>query len=744
MKPTLTGRAGFMALLICIFLSTAFFSFAQEKGPAPTSDLKEIVTLLEDPQKREVLVKNLKQMIQVQEAGQKGAAPPPSAFKKAREISIVASVFTRFELVSGQVIQSAGRTLSWIIKAPDSLGKAKSYLKKSENRNNLFKLLLNLILSVVIGVGLRFSLNKYLARAAKGQRGILRKMASGLAQVLIGIIPYAAIILSLFILFKLSPSFPAAHSLSFLFFTILLLYRAVLEISQILLCPEDRTLRLIPIGDENANYLSVWIIRFARYTAFYQLFIGILTALGVAAQEYAFIRGILLIVFPCMISVFVMQLAKEMRMRFGRALKMAGDEDKKERGTTKILGPILQYWAFLAIPYGWIIFAFLIVHYERGFSFLFIATFWTALILFALTILLRLNDWAFRKFFAINEVVKERLPGLEERTNRYISILKKSVKIFLIIITLGIIAHIWGVPISSFVVSRTGALVILRALTIVITAGVIMGIIETSQYVSEYLMKEKKKGKKKGGSQKIKTLAPVINTAVKIAACFIGGIIILDRLGVNTTPILAGAGIVGLAVGFGAQTLVKDLINGLFILFEESLRVGDYADLGKNEGIVEAIGLRTVKLRDVSGNVHIVPNSSIDAVTNMSKEFSRSVIDVGVAYREDVDEVIGILEEIGEEMRNDPDYGKSILEPMEVFGLQKFDDSAIVIRVRLTTKPLKQWGIKRAFNMRIKKKFDERGIEIPFPHRTIYMGEPKQGHAPPVHVRLKEEKASVS
>ena len=128
----------------------------------------------------------------------------------------------------------------------------------------------------------------------------------------------------------------------------------------------------------------------------------------------------------------------------------------------------------------------------------------------------------------------------------------------------------------------------------------------------------------------------------------------------------------------------------------------------------------------------------------MSKDFSRSVIDVGVAYRENLDEVIEILEEIGEEMRNDPEYEKSILEPMEVFGLQEFGDSAIIIRVRLTTKPLKQWGIKRAFNMRIKKKFDERGIEIPFPHRTIYMGEPKQGQSPPVHVRLEEEKASVS
>jgi small conductance mechanosensitive channel len=216
--------------------------------------------------------------------------------------------------------------------------------------------------------------------------------------------------------------------------------------------------------------------------------------------------------------------------------------------------------------------------------------------------------------------------------------------------------------------------------------------------------------------------------------------VILDQLGVNTTPILAGAGIVGLAVGFGSQTLVKDLINGLFILFEESIRVGDYADVGKNEGIVEAVGLRTVRLRDVSGNFHVVPNSSIDTVTNMTKEFSRTVIDVGVAYKEDVDEVMDILREIGEEMRNDPEYGEKILEPLEIFGLHKFDDSAIVIRARMTTKPLKQWGLKREFNRRVKKVFDERGIEIPFPHRTIYMGEPKEGPAAPLEVHMREVK----
>jgi small conductance mechanosensitive channel len=309
---------------------------------------------------------------------------------------------------------------------------------------------------------------------------------------------------------------------------------------------------------------------------------------------------------------------------------------------------------------------------------------------------------------------------------------------------IGMTAAVWGVPITAIIGSKAGSFIILRAMAIIITIGAVIIVVEISNSLSDYLLKEKNRDEeKKPVTQKTKTLIPILRTSIKIAAGFVGGIIILDRLGVNTTPILAGAGIVGLAVGFGAQTLVKDVINGLFIIFEESIRVGDYADLGNNGGIVEAVGLRTVKLRDVHGNFHVVPNSSIDRVTNMSKEFSRSVIDVGVAYREDVDQVIDILREVGEGLLSDSEYGKSILEPMEVMGLQSFEDSAVVIRVRFTTEPLKQWGLRREFNRRVKRVFDERGIEIPFPHRTIYMGEPKLGQAPALNLRLDRSKPAL-
>ncbi|KPK29993.1 MAG: hypothetical protein AMK69_04780 [Nitrospira bacterium SG8_3] len=504
-----------------------------------------------------------------------------------------------------------------------------------------------------------------------------------------------------------------------------------------LLSPDEKQIRILPFGNENANYFWIWISRFTLYTAFYILVVTTLFVIQIPYPALSFLRALLLIVFPLMLSVFILQIARETRSRYAYFQENPENADK---GSRNIIRWIVRYWAIPAVAYSWAIFIFLIVHYEKGFHYLFRATLGTLITLAALLLTLRILGWMFKRFFAINEKVKTRFPGLEEKTNRYILILRKVFRSVLIIIALAVTAQIWGIPVSTLVASKTGSLIILRAIAILITLGVVVAIIGTSDYLKEYFLKSKRGKKKKEITQKRKTLLPMINTTVKIAAGFIGGIVILDRLGVNTTPILAGAGIVGLAVGFGSQTLVKDLINGLFILFEESVRVGDYADLGKNEGIVEAVGLRTTKLRDVRGNVHVVPNSSIDTVTNMSKEFSRTVIDIGVAYREDVDEVMDILRGIGEEMQNDPEYGKNILEPIEIFGLHKFDDSAIVVRARLTTKPLKQWGLKREFNRRVKRVFDERGIEIPFPHRTLYMGEPKQGPAPPLQVQMKETK----
>jgi len=234
--------------------------------------------------------------------------------------------------------------------------------------------------------------------------------------------------------------------------------------------------------------------------------------------------------------------------------------------------------------------------------------------------------------------------------------------------------------------------------------------------------------------KRTQTLASIIRYVSVITILLVGTMMVLKEFGIEIGPLLAAAGIVGLAVGFGAQSLVKDVISGFFILLEDQIRVGDVVQIAGKGGLVEKINLKTTILRDLAGNVHYVPNGHIDVVTNMTKDYSRYVFDIGVAYRENVDEVIGVIKEVDEDLRNDPDYKDDILEPIEILGLDQFADSAVIIKARTTTVPIKQWRVGREFNRRLKKKFDERNIEIPFPHVTLYMGQGKQGQAPPLRI----------
>jgi small conductance mechanosensitive channel len=232
------------------------------------------------------------------------------------------------------------------------------------------------------------------------------------------------------------------------------------------------------------------------------------------------------------------------------------------------------------------------------------------------------------------------------------------------------------------------------------------------------------------------TLKSVIRYLISTVLFAVALMMILGEIGIEIGPILAAAGVVGLAVGFGAQHLVQDLLAGFFILLEDQIRVGDVVEVAGKGGLVEQVSLRTVVLRDLAGNVHYVRNGQIDAVTNMTKEYSRYVFDVSIAYRENVDEVMNVIREIDAGLREDPEFGPDILAPIEILGVDRFADSAVVIKARTTTRPIQQWRVGREFNRRMKERFDELDIEIPFPHVTLYMGQAKNGESPPVPVRL--------
>jgi small conductance mechanosensitive channel len=226
------------------------------------------------------------------------------------------------------------------------------------------------------------------------------------------------------------------------------------------------------------------------------------------------------------------------------------------------------------------------------------------------------------------------------------------------------------------------------------------------------------------------TLGRAFRYLSAVVVALIAGMLILSELGVSIAPILGAAGVVGVAIGFGAQSLVKDYFTGLFILLEDQIRQGDVVRVAGIGGLVEEVTLRYVRLRDYDGVVHFVPNSLISTVSNMGRGFSKSVIDVGVAYREDIDEAFGIMRRVASEMRKDSVFGPKITEDLEIAGVEQWADSAVTLRCRFTVLPLEQWNVRREYLRRLKKAFDEAGIEIPYPHLTLYAGQGKDGSSP--------------
>jgi small-conductance mechanosensitive channel len=223
-------------------------------------------------------------------------------------------------------------------------------------------------------------------------------------------------------------------------------------------------------------------------------------------------------------------------------------------------------------------------------------------------------------------------------------------------------------------------------------------------------------------ARRAETLGRVIRYLVALVISAIAVMLVLAEVGVSLAPILGAAGVVGLAIGFGAQSLVKDYFTGFFLLFEDQIRTGDVVKVANIGGLVEDITLRHVRLRDYDGNVHFIPNNLITTVTNMSRGFAHSVMDIGVAYRESVSEALDIMRAVGAALRADEALAPLILDDLEIAGVERLDDSAVVLRCRFKVAPLAQWTVRRAYLQRIKEAFDRRGVEIPFPHVTVYAG----------------------
>ena len=325
----------------------------------------------------------------------------------------------------------------------------------------------------------------------------------------------------------------------------------------------------------------------------------------------------------------------------------------------------------------------------------------------------------------------------EERRGELPRAVVRVVNLIVGVLTVALIAETWGAGFGKLLQTDLGARIVQAGLAIglilvfTLIAWHVAGIV-----VARLLTLASGSSDAERTARRLDTLVPLLRSVLQGIIGVLAGLLILSELGIDIGPLLAGAGILGLAVGFGAQTLVKDLLTGVTILLEDGATIGDVVEVAGHIGVVEEMSIRTMRLRDLAGAVHLVPYSEVTTIINYTQDYSYFLTDVGVAYREDTDQVCEVLTEIAAELRQDPDYRAEVLEDLEILGVDKFADSAVLIRARLKTQPGQQWRVGREFNRRMKRSFDERGIEIPFPHTTLYFGEPKEGLPPPARVLM--------
>lgn len=384
---------------------------------------------------------------------------------------------------------------------------------------------------------------------------------------------------------------------------------------------------------------------------------------------------------------------------------------------------LADYWHVAAIAYVAVACAVWLMEINGGFIFLARATAVTAVALLLAQAVAGALRRGLSRPVRLSAAAQIHFPSLERRLDGYRPWALQSLTVTVWVVAGFFVADGWGGGALAWLASPTGQRVAGSALTIafVVTAAVAAWEM-VSLTIERALAPDGRNGGRVERSARVRTLLPLLRNAFLIVLVVFVGLFSLAELGVNIAPLLAGAGVIGLAIGFGSQTLVKDVITGLFILIEDTISVGDVVDVGGGHiGVVEAISIRTIRLRDTSGAVHTVPFSAVTTVRNMTKDFSYAVFDVQVAYIEDPDRIAQVLKDIAAEMEADENFQRDIIAPLEVMGLDRLADSGIIIKARFKTRPIRQWVVAREFNRRMKKRFDELGISIPYPHMQLVL-----------------------
>ncbi len=681
-------------------------------APAPGSvdELQRLVDTLQDGAARAKLVGELRALI---------AAQRQIPVQKPEGAALLGRLSQRIDALTGEILAGA----AMVVDAPRLVGWSRAQIFNAVARQRWINAAYAFALVFGVAGAAEWALRWLLARARPKlpvRRRDTRAVRASFALLafvldLVPLLVFAALAYGA-VATALAPFTPTRITLSVLV-DATVEARLILCLARALLLPADPAALPLPIDAETRNYLYIWAKRFTFWGIYGYAVPEAAWWLGIPGALYTLLLKLAGLVLALLAVVFLLQ------NRRAIAGWIAGDGISAS-GWSRVRRTLSEVWPLLAIFYIIGVYAIYALHIEGGFVYVLRATVLSVVVIVAARVMVHSIRSLSRRGFAVSPQLKAQFPTLEQRANRYIPVLTGLTGAVVFLVAGLTVLQAWDVRafawLDSDLARRFGEQ--LATIGLVVLAAVAVWEVFASA-IDRYLSRID--ASQPPRRTRIRTLLPLLRTTMLSVLAVLSGLIILSHIGIDIAPLLAGAGVVGVAIGFGSQALVKDVITGLFMLAEDQLAVGDIVDVGKDhKGVVEAITVRTIRLRDQAGTVHTVPFSEVATVKNMTREFAYAVARITISYGEDIDRVVEILREASAELMEDEAVRGLILDPFDYQGVDALDEFSVVLLVRIRTLPSKQLVVGRAFNRLVKIAFNRHGIASRDPAPVLMMAPP--------------------
>ena len=703
-----------LRLLFAVLLLGALPVQAQEP-PAP-DEIQKLIDALESDASRAALLDQLKTLVQIQRSGQVPAIAP-AVEAPAAQLERVANTFAeqladQIETVTKAIVQAA----AFAGDAPKLAAWFDAQLGDQKARDRLAEILGKL--AIVLAAG---AVAEYFVRRALGplrRRLEVRAIASDWRRAIpiassgvLGLLPIAAFAaVAVGVLGSLQAS-RTASLVAISFVNANVIARAVALAAEIAFAPRHPGLRAAPLDDETSVYLYVWVRRLTNISVYWYFAAQAALLLGMPDAAHNFTVKLLGVVVAMMVTAVVLQNRQAVSAALARASTGEGWLVSMRAG---FLGPgLAKYWHVAALAYiVMALFAWLLR--PDGFAFIVQASLLTLIIGGVARVCVLAVDYGFARAFVIAPDLRERFPTIEARANRYVNAGRRALGWAIGAAALLAIAQAWGIRTLEYAATPAGQRVAggLFAIAFAIVSALAAWEFANATLERYLVRKGENELPTERTSARVRTLFPLLQRALFVVLFVFVALVTLNEIGINVTPLLAGAGVLGLAVGLGAQNMVRDLITGVSMILEDVLAVGDQVQLGDKVGTVEALGLRAIKLRSADGTLHTIPFGTVSIISNQTKDFAFATFEAAVGYGADPMAARAAMRSAFEHLAADAEIRPLLLGDYEDQGLDAYSDLGQLLKARVKTLPGKQWRVRRAFNERIRTDFAAAGLKL--------------------------------